>query len=175
LLDGTGDWLTTPDNADFVLGTQDFTVDLWFNCNKAGGSDADLGGQSDGIGSPWANTSFFCDRSAGNLMRLFVSDGTNLTAIQGTTQFTNLLNTGWHHYAGVRSGNSLLLFIDGVLEASGSFSASIPNVTALPTVGVRASTGGSPWLGWIDEFRISVGVARWTANFTPPAAPYGPK
>jgi len=108
-------------------------------------------------------------------MRLFVSDGTNLTAIQGTTQFTNLLNTGWHHYAGVRSGNSLLLFIDGVLEASGSFSASIPNVTALPTVGVRASTGGSPWLGWIDEFRISVGVARWTANFTPPAAPYGPK
>jgi hypothetical protein len=26
--------------------------------------------------------------------------------------------------------------------------------------------------GWMDEIRMSKGVARWTANFTPPAAPY---
>jgi len=173
LFDGTGDWLTTPDHADFNLGTQNFTVDLWFNCTKAGGTDADLGGQTDGIGTPWANTSFFIDRSSGNIMRFFVSDGTNLTAIQGTTQFTNLINPGWHHFAAVRQGNTLRLFIDGIQEASGSFTGTIPNSTALPTIGVRASTGGSPWIGWIDEWRMSVGVARWTTNFVPPSGPYG--
>jgi hypothetical protein len=26
--------------------------------------------------------------------------------------------------------------------------------------------------GWLDEFRISKGIARWTSNFTPPTAPY---
>ena len=172
LFDGTGDWLTTPDHADFALGSGDFTVDLWFNCTKVGGVDADLGGQTDGIGTPWANTSFFIDRGATNVMRFFVSDGTNLTAIQGTTQFTDLINPGWHHLAAVRSGNTLRLFIDGIQEASTTFAAALPNATALPTIGVRASTGGSPWQGWIDEWRFSKGVARWTENFVPPEA-YG--
>lgn len=172
LLDGTGDWVTTPDNADFNLGSSDFTVDLWFNCNKAGGSDADLGGQTDGIGAPWSNTSYFIDRGSANAMRFFVSDGTNLTAIQGTTQFTNALNTGWHHLAAVRDGNTMRLFIDGVQEASGAFTGTLPNATALHTIGARASTGGSPWVGWIDEWRITRGVARWTENFTPPTTAY---
>jgi hypothetical protein len=29
------------------------------------------------------------------------------------------------------------------------------------------------WGGWLDEIRVSKGIARWTANFTPPASPYG--
>jgi hypothetical protein len=29
-----------------------------------------------------------------------------------------------------------------------------------------------PWIGWIDEFRFSIGKARWTTNFTPSTAPY---
>ena len=37
LLDGTGDWVTTPDHADFTLGSSDFTIDCWFNCTNAGG------------------------------------------------------------------------------------------------------------------------------------------
>ena len=35
------------------------------------------------------------------------------------------------------------------------------------------SDGGSTYLdGYLDEFRISKGIARWTANFSPPDAPY---
>ena len=29
------------------------------------------------------------------------------------------------------------------------------------------------WNGWIDELRVSKGIARWTADFTPPTAAYG--
>jgi hypothetical protein len=38
-----------------------------------------------------------------------------------------------------------------------------------------ASTGvESFFAGWMDELRISKGIARWTANFTPPTEPYAP-
>lgn len=164
-LDGTGDWVSTPDHADFALGSGDFTFDCWFRCNKAGASDADIGGQTGG--AP-ADTSFFIDRSSANVMRFFVSNGSAFSAISGTTQFTNALNTGWHHLAAVRSGNTLRLFIDGVQEASTTFSASIPNVAGALTFGRRGDVTNAPWVGWLDEIRLSVGVARWTANFTPP-------
>jgi len=26
--------------------------------------------------------------------------------------------------------------------------------------------------GWLDEFRLSKGIARWTADFTPPSEEY---
>ena len=26
--------------------------------------------------------------------------------------------------------------------------------------------------GWLDEVRVSKGIARWTANFTPPTSEY---
>lgn len=166
LLDGTGDWVSTPDHSDFILGTNDFTIDCWFNCNKAGGVDADLAGQTGGAA---ANTSFFIDRSATNVMRLFVSDGAGFTVVNGTTQFTNASNPGWHHLAAVRVGNILRLFIDGIQEGGDvAFSASIPNVTGSPTVGRRGDSTNNPWVGWIDEFRLSIGIARWIANFNTP-------
>jgi hypothetical protein len=36
LFDGTGDYITTPDHADYTLGSGDFTIDLWFNCTAVG-------------------------------------------------------------------------------------------------------------------------------------------
>lgn len=34
--------------------------------------------------------------------------------------------------------------------------------------------GNCYWIGTIEEFRISDGIARWTENFTPPTSPYTP-
>jgi hypothetical protein len=52
--------------------------------------------------------------------------------------------------------------------------SSIFNSTGLLRVGSRDPATGSPlyFNGWIDEVRISKGIARWTSNFTPPTAPY---
>jgi hypothetical protein len=37
LFDGTGDGISTPDHADFTLGSGNFTIDCWFNCTSLGG------------------------------------------------------------------------------------------------------------------------------------------
>jgi hypothetical protein len=39
-------------------------------------------------------------------------------------------------------------------------------------IGVR-NDNGTPFNGWLDEIRISNGIARWTSTFTPPTEAYG--
>jgi hypothetical protein len=174
LFDGTGDYISAPDSSDFALGSGDWTVDCWFNCVGLTTTGGNICGQGDASITASA-TSFFLTRNATtNIIELRVSDGTTVGTLSGTTAFTNLLNTGWHHLAAVRSGNVLKLFIDGVQEGGNSaFTGSVPDSTQTFTIGARSDAGGTIWNGWIDEFRLSVGIARWTANFTPPTMAYG--
>ena len=84
------------------------------------------------------------------------------------------LNTGWHHLAFVRNGFTLKLFIDGVQEARRGVSAARSTIqpTRLRVGALRRMHQPTPGRARIDEFRISVGIARWTDNFTPPRVPY---
>jgi hypothetical protein len=172
LFDGTGDWITTPDSADFALGAGDWTVDLWFNCNAAGGTVERLAGQCDSTPTD-ASSSFRILRTAGNLIAASTQVGSTSFAVTGTTQFTNAVNTGWHHMAFVRTGDILRLFIDGVQEGGDvAITGTVNDSSNALRVGTTGEVTTDPWTGWIDEFRLSVGVARWTENFTPPSVGY---
>lgn len=175
LFDGAGDYISTPDSADFALGSNDWTVDCWFNCVGLTTAAGNICGQGD-AGPTASATAFFLTRDATtNALQLRVSDGTTIGTLTGTTPFTNLLNTGWHHVAAVRTGNVLKLFVDGVQEGGDvAFTGGVPNSAEVFTIGARSNAGGTIWNGWIDEFRMSVGIARWTASFTPPTAAYDP-
>lgn len=173
LLDGTGDFLTTPDVASLSPGAQDFTMDAWFNLNDAGGTSAAICGKSD-AGFVAATSEYYVRRRTTNTMQCGVSDGAITVVVNGTTQYTNAINPGWHHIAFVRFGNILKMFIDGVQEGGNvAFTGTIPNTTNVFAVGARSAAGTDSLNGWIDELRISIGIARWTANFTPPISPYG--
>jgi hypothetical protein len=85
---------------------------------------------------------------------------------------TNTSSTGqWYHIAVVRSGSSVSFFLDGVLQGSQSFSGSIASNTAY-IGGVSSNSADNAFKGYIDEFRITNGVARYTSNFTPPTAAF---
>jgi hypothetical protein len=170
-LDGTGDFVDTPDSADWALGTSDFTIDFWFRCNAAGGSAIRLCGQFDAALTP-SLSSFGITREASNIIQAYISDGSGYTVLAGTTQFTNAVNTGWHHCAVQRSGTSFVLFVDGVVEAATVTSITVPNSTELLGVGSWGGSTAGPWNGWIDEFRFSLGSARYAGTFTPTGGPY---
>ena len=76
----------------------------------------------------------------------------------------------WHHLAIVQSNGTLAIYLDGSFvgstTASGDFS-----VGPL-TLGAVSVNGGEYFQGYIDELRVTKGVARYTANFTPPTAPF---
>jgi hypothetical protein len=91
----------------------------------------------------------------------YVNGGNRIT---GSTLSLNI----WSHIAICRSGTSTKLFINGT--QSGSTSTDSTNYVASP---VRIGDGNDgtstyPYSGYIDDLRITNGVARYTSTFTPP-------
>ena len=170
LFDGTGDWVSTPDSTDFALGSSDFTVDCWFNCNLATTVSGIIAGQRATAAA--ADTSFIIFKNGSNQIQARACVGTTSFNVTSTTTFTNLVHTGWHHVAFVRTGNVLKLFIDGIQEGGDVAIAGVVNDSIAALEVASDGIGGLPWNGWIDEFRLSVGIARWTSNFTPPTEQY---
>lgn len=77
----------------------------------------------------------------------------------------------WQHVAVTREGNVWRLFRDGA-QIGTTTNALTPYASTDPLViGARTATDNS-LEGYIDEFRVTKGVARYTANFTPPTGPF---
>jgi hypothetical protein len=66
-----------------------------------------------------------------------------------------------------------MMFIDGTqIGSTQSSTYAVNNYSGLLRIGIH-TTGAHYINGWMDEIRISKGIARWTANFTPPTRAYG--
>jgi len=160
LLDGSGDYATTPSSADFAYGTGDFTWEAWMRCAGFTGSNQyayDHGANGGGL---------LINNSGGRLAYY------NTTTGIGSSLFTSgpviTLNT-WQHIAVTRASGTTRLFLDGIVGASASDSHSFASQAL--SIG-RFGGGGFNFNGHIDDARLTKGVARYTANFTPPAAPF---
>ncbi len=80
-------------------------------------------------------------------------------------------STGWSHFALVRSGNEWSVYANGVkqiINANSSFT--LPSNTAPFIFGADQPSSSSTltYQGYMDDIRITKGVARYTENFTPP-------
>lgn len=156
--------VSTPDSTDFTLGSGDWTVDFWLNRNGNSGTMG-LFGQGN---STLTSSSIAAGFTAGNILVLSYNSGSTVvfnTAITGST---------WTHIAIVNHAGVITAYINGVAEATTGASSSFSDLASAWWVGARGDFSGAKHSGYIDEFRLSVGVARWTANFTPPTSPYGP-
>jgi len=79
----------------------------------------------------------------------------------------------WVHIAAVKNGSSIKIYENGTETGSGTLS-SIYNSGQPVSIGGLNSNSPINFLGgYIDELRISKGIARWTSDFTPPSVPYG--
>lgn len=160
-------YIYTADNADFNVAAGDFTMDFWLY--RSGTADANLAGQ----GSAGATTrSFYVDCTT-NAPRALIFYGTAFKV--ATSAATVALNT-WTHIAQIRNGNDMSIYVAGVRQGSVDVTGVTVNdsAEALGIACLGNYAGAAAFVGQIDEFRFSKGTARWTANFTPPTAPYAP-
>jgi hypothetical protein len=169
LFDGTGDYLLSQNNIDLRMGTGDFTVEAWVYVTSA--PSAGTRGRvysfqnhsASQVGLVLAVTN-----TAGTLYGegiLRSADGTGITIYTGTTAIS--LNT-WTHLALTRSGTTGRLFVNGILQDTET-SQSQNLSQALPAAVGAASNNTEPFTGYIQDLRVTKGIARYTAAFTPSA------
>ena len=158
--DGTGDYLVVPYSQNQNFGTGDFTIEGWFYLNSLANSYYVLGGTwTSGTSDEW----LIQVQNNGNI-RFLTSAGTSFYSASITT-------STWYHFAAVRNGSTVTLYINGSSVGSYSNSNSIGSVSKVLNIGQQP--GGSwPWNGYIDDLRITKGVARYTATFTAPTAAF---
>jgi hypothetical protein len=79
----------------------------------------------------------------------------------------------WYHIAATMDGTLVRIFVDGVPDQTAT-SAAIHDAGRGLDIGGQflASTYDRFWDGWIDNIRITKGVARYRRGFVPPTGPY---
>lgn len=166
LFDGTGDFLTVPNHADFDFGSGDFTIDFWIRPHVTNVQMIPMGKRANsGVVAPFA---FYFP--AANPLGFYSSSNGSSFDIANNRSCGNWSADTWVHIAVVRSGSTWYTFNAGTQISTWSSSATVMVNTDLLRIG--ADSDGFGVNGWMDEIRVSKGVARWTADFTPPTIAY---
>lgn len=170
--DGSGDYLSFPDSDDWYFGTGDFTLDAWVRWNVLPGGSQGSMVFAQNVSDPnyWT---FGVWNNGGTDYRLrFVLFENNVpTLLASNWAWTTMATGQWYHIAQVRQGDYFRLFLNGTKVQETTKTNGIPNFSAVLWV-ARMAQGGHYFNGWIDEARISKGIARWWDDFTPPTDAY---
>jgi hypothetical protein len=155
--DGTGDSLDFPTSTFFTMGTGDFTIECWYYSpvGYATGNAYlfDLGVNGTRV------------QLASNQLYFIAVAGSGVTGAAG-------IGTGastWYHLAIARSGSTITVYVNGTSIGN------VTNASNLTDNDCRIGQyggGGNGFNGYIQDFRITKGYARYTANFTPPTAAF---
>ena len=165
--DGTGDWLSVPDNAAFTLGSGDFTVEAWVY-NGGTGVRQIICGQIDSAGTI-PSLSVYLEKTAANKLLGAVGSGSTLYAATSTADLP--LNQ-WVHVAFVRNGNTGTLYINGSSDGTVSLTGvTVNDSTNTFSIGRLGEFNSLFFPGYISNFRLVKGTAVYTANFTPSTTP----
>ena len=151
-------------SSDLDIGSGDFTAELWARPGATGAARALM---------DWRNGIGTINRFA--LISMNTDGKPSLDFGSGSTWYVNILSSiaiaanTWGHIAVTRSGSNFTLWVDGVSSATGS-NAGTHTMPSVPLkIGVAADNSSFGYNGYMQDVRITKGVALYTANFTPPA------
>jgi hypothetical protein len=163
--DGTGDYLYTKDDSTLNFGSGDFTIEMWVYFSSFTDGKALISKGWNSINSPIL---IYQDAVNNKLSFYASSNGSSWDIANAVAIISGApsLNT-WYHISVVRSGNTFYTFNNGTQTSTFTSSASLFSTTQPLTIG-GSSTGGNNFNGYIDELRITKGIARYTTSFTPP-------
>lgn len=143
------------------FGTGNFTVEAWIYPTSTPNAWYIMDGRTTGNG-PFA---FFFSNSGNNLSWVMSSGSVQSSGYAVST------NT-WTHVAAVRNNGTTTIYANGVSKLSFADTGSYPS-SSYVTLGTIGSSPGTEdnFVGYMQELRIS-SIAQYTANFTPPTAPF---
>ena len=151
--------------ANFNFGSGNWTIDWWEYRTADTANTVSVAANNVETYSP-----FLLGYSTTTARGIYMSsNGTSWDIASGKTMGSLEVNT-WTHLEVARSGNTFYSFKNGILQDSWTSSLRLPNSFSPFSIGAWIDTYF--FSGYIDEFRVSKGVARHTASFTAPTSPY---
>ena len=150
-----------------IAANANFTIEGWIY--QTAQASAQPGIFSNYTSGGTSAISFFAGHTGDSSTRYQLYFNNVFPAVSGGTV---ALNT-WVHFAIVRNGtgsNNVTLYLNGT--SLGTCSGNSALVFANPFyIGAAGDALGTAYFqGYIDDFRITNGYARYTANFTPPTS-----
>ena len=162
--DGTGDYAQIAQSPIFNFGTSDFTIEMWIYTGNVSSKQDILDKRSAANQSAWFLS-----------MNLLASRVEFLSASTGWAgalrSDTGLPSNQWVHIAVTRDGSTFRLFQDGSQVATNTSANSIDDQDTPLIIGSGPDT--NYFNGYIENLQILKGVAKYTANFTPPTQTQG--
>lgn len=169
LFDGSSSYLSIPDSSDWAFGQEDFTIDFWVRFSSAN------------LDQYVCFASQFQDEITDHweIKKHGINDGHLLSfncKIGGSQQgcFETIgpwvpLPDNWYHIAFVRCGSQAYVFINGKSQQLRIYHplGDISDIAGDLNIG-RQANGHYYLNGYLDNFKISKGIARWTADFALP-------
>jgi len=155
---GSSGYLLSPATPQLTLGTGNFTLEYWLYLNST---------SSQGIfGTRPQSTN-------GIYPVMYFLSGTLRYNVNSTDVISaSISSSTWYHIAVSRSGSSTKMFINGT-QAGSTYTDNNNYLCSRLVIGADDYVlGNNPLNGYIDDLRITNGVARYTATFTPPTAAF---
>jgi hypothetical protein len=179
-LDGNGVDVRVNDIAEVHL-SGDFTIDFWAYL------DVSVGGEE--YCTLLGKNHYTAGKNGNFLIRAFkpntVNSRIDFSSYDGQSSWEHIYGVStfaiqtWYHIALVRSGTDVKMYKNGTLIGSTTSSRNFGNNDTplvigrdLGPAGGNSSEHNRDWNGYIDEFRLSNGTARWTSDFIPLTEPY---
>lgn len=161
--DGTGDYLSIASNAELALGST-WTIEFFVYLNALGSGSNRNAFVSTGTVNTLGHIQIVTE--TGPVLRVRCGGTGGNDAVSGADPFPI---TTWTHLAFVCENLLATIYVNGVANGAGVLASA--STVPLARIGSLALSDYD-LSGYIDDLRITKGVARYTSNFTPPTAPF---
>ena len=167
-------------SADTIIGGNIFALELFFRPEQlTSGKTYVLAARNNGVETDF--TLLITETSPGifNVRFFGYSTGEN-PEIELESNITNGLSINtWYHVAVTRNGNDWRLFINGIVQQletaavvlTAGFASPSQIFLTLGRLNDLPFNDATQYIGLIEDFRLTLGNARYVANFTPPINP----
>jgi hypothetical protein len=154
---GSTDYITNRSTPSLQLNSGDFTVEFWMYATTLSPGYQRIVVTTNGA---FGSTDFVI-RTQSSQLQVYCGSGNNYGG--------GLTINSWYHVAVVRNGsgtNNVTTYINGTSAFQFTSTANI--TTPIQFIGGYYTNNSSEYFnGYIDDLRITNGIARYTTNFTP--------
>ncbi len=163
--DGSGDRFAVPMSSDFDFGSGDWTVEFWYYPISAVASDRVMQTR-DGDVAP----GIYISHNTATQIQCYCS--ITGSGFYGAGLNINLTQNTWQHIAIVRTGTTVKAYLNGKKEGSNYSVVGALYYNVADTMVIGGQSAGRTINGYLDDFRITKGVCRYTGNFEPPLSAF---